>query len=149
MNSKGFTLIGLAVIIAIMGIVLMTVSRVYSTMVKRDVEEELLFRGDEIKNAIDSYFKYGNTYPRNFDELIKDPRGVSSRKHLRRLYKDPLTNGEWDLIKDKAERIVGVRSKSEKEPIKKANFPEEYKTFEAKTKYSEWEFVSKPKIGMK
>lgn len=149
MNSKGFTLIGLAVIIAIMGIVLMTVSRVYSTMVKRDMEEELLFRGDEIKDAIDSYFKYGNTYPRNFEELLKDPRGVSSRRHLRRLYKDPVTNGEWDLIKDKAERIVGVRSKSEKEPLKKANFPEEYKTFEAKTKYNEWEFVSKPKIGMK
>ncbi|MBI5326932.1 MAG: prepilin-type N-terminal cleavage/methylation domain-containing protein [Deltaproteobacteria bacterium] len=53
-NSKGFTLIGLAVIIAIMSIVLMTASRVYSTMVKRDMEEDLLFRGDGIKDAIDS-----------------------------------------------------------------------------------------------
>lgn len=149
MNKKGFTLVGLAVIIAIMGIVLATVAKVHSTIVKRDMEEELLFRGDEIKDAIDSYFKYGNTYPRNFDELLKDPRGVSSRKHIRKLYKDPITNGEWDIIKDKVGRVLGVRSKSDKEPLKKGNFPEEYKAFEEKTKYSEWEFISKPKIGMK
>lgn len=143
-QERGFTLIGLAVIIAIMGIVLMTVSRVYSTMVKRDVEEELLFRGDEIKDAIDSYFKYGNIYPKSFDDLLKDPRGVNPKKHLRKLYQDPITKGEWDVIKDKAERIVGVRSKSEEEPLKKAGFPHEYKTFEGKTKYNEWEFISKP-----
>ena len=143
-NSKGFTLIGLAVIIAIMGIVLMTVSRVYSTMVKRDMEEELLFRGDEIKDAIDEYFKRGSVYPRNFEELLKDPRGATQRRYLRKLYKDPITNGEWDIIQDKAGRVLGVRSKSDKEPLKKGNFPEEYKTFEGKTTYSEWEFLSKP-----
>jgi len=145
MNSKGFTLIGLAVIIAIMGIVLMTVSRVYSTVVKRDVEEELLFRGDEIKDAIDSYFKIGNTYPRDFEELLKDQRGVNPKRHLRKLYKDPVTKEEWDKIIDKAGRIIGVRSKSEKEPLKKAGFTDEYKSFEGKTKYSEWEFISKPR----
>ncbi|MBI3398329.1 MAG: type II secretion system protein [Deltaproteobacteria bacterium] len=149
MNSKGFTLIGLAVIIAIMGIVLATVAKVHSTIAKRDMEEELLFRGNKIKKAIDEYFKKGNTYPRNFDELLKDPRGVSPRKHLRKLYKDPVTSGEWDIIKDKAGRIVGVRSKSDKEPLLKGNFPEEYKTFEGKAKYSEWEFVSKPNAEIK
>ena len=143
-QERGFTLIGLAVIITIMGIVLMTVSRVYSTMAKRDVEEELLFRGDEIKDAIDSYFKYGTMYPKSFEELLKDPRGVNPKKHLRKLYKDPITKGEWDVIKDKAERIVGVRSKSGEEPLKKAGFSDEYKTFEGKTKYNEWEFISKP-----
>ncbi|MBI3754824.1 MAG: type II secretion system protein, partial [Deltaproteobacteria bacterium] len=40
-------------------------------------------------------------------------------------------------------------SKSDKEPLKKGNFPEEYKAFEGKTKYSEWEFVSKPKAEIK
>jgi len=148
-QERGFTLIGLAIIIVIIGIVLMAVSRVHSTIAKIDKEEELLFRGDEIKDAIDSYFKNGNTYPRNFDELLKDQRGINPRRHLRKLYKDPITNGEWDVIKDKAERITGVRSKSDKEPLKKANFHEEYKLFEGKTKYSEWEFVSQPKIGGK
>jgi len=143
-NSKGFTLVGLAVIIAIMGVVLATVARVHSTIVKRDMEEELLFRGNEIKDAIDAYFKRGSVYPLNFEELLKDPRGATPRRYLRKLYKDPITNGEWDIIKDKAGRILGVRSKSDKEPLKKANFPEEYKAFEGKTKYSEWEFVSKP-----
>ena len=143
-SERGFTLIGLAVIIAIMGIVLMTVSRVYSTMAKREVEEELLFRGDEIKDAIDSYFKYGTMYPKSFEELLKDPRGVNPKKHLRKLYRDPVTKSEWDVIKDNAERIVGVRSKSGEEPLKKAGFSDEYKTFEGKTKYSEWEFISKP-----
>lgn len=144
MNGKGFTLVGLSVIIAIIGIVLTTVSRMHTTIVKRDKEEELLFRGDEIKDAIDSYFNKGNTYPRNFEELMKDPRGVVSKRHLRKVYKDPITNGDWNTINDKAGRIVGVKSKSEEEPLKKSNFSEEYKMFEGKTKYSEWEFVSKP-----
>ena len=143
-SNNGFTLVGLAVIIAITGIVLAAVARVHSTMLKRDLAEELLFRGDEIKDAIDAYFKIGNTYPRNFEELLKDPRGVNPKRHLRKVYKDPITNGEWELIKDKAERIIGVKSKSEKEPLKKDNFPEEYKVFAGKTKYSEWEFISKP-----
>ena len=144
-SNKGFTLVGLAVIIAITGIVLATVARVHSTITKRDMEEELLFRGDEIKDAIDAYFKIGNTYPGNFEELLKDPRGVNPKRHLRKIYKDPITNGEWELIKDKAERIIiGVKSKSEKEPLKKDNFPEEYNAFAGKTKYSEWEFISKP-----
>ena len=143
-RNNGFTLVGLAVIIAIMGIVLAMVAKVHSTITKRDMEEELLFRGDEIKDAIDAYFKIGNTYPRNFEELLKDPRGVNPKRHLRKIYKDPITNGEWELIKDKAERIIGVKSKSEKEPLKKDNFPEEYKVFAGKTKYSEWEFISKP-----
>ena len=143
-SNRGFTLVGLAVIIAITGIVLATVARVHSTILKRDLAEELLFRGDEIKDAIDAYFKTGNTYPRNFEELLKDPRGVNPKRHLRKVYKDPVTNGEWELIKDKAERIIGEKSKSEKEPLKKDNFPEEYKAFTGKTKYSEWEFISKP-----
>jgi len=112
-RNNGFTLVGLAVIIAIMGIVLAMVAKVHSTITKRDMEEELLFRGDEIKDAIDAYFKIGNTYPRNFEELLKDPRGVNPKRHLRKIYKDPITNGEWELIKDKAERIIGVKSKSE------------------------------------
>lgn len=93
-------------------------------------------------------FKYGNIYPKSFDELLKDQRGVNPKKHLRKLYKDPITKGEWDTIQDKAEKIVGVRSKRGKELLKKAGFSNEYKIFEAKTKYSEWEFISKPKIGI-
>ena len=56
-----------------------------------------------------------------------------------------MTKEEWDKIIDKAGRIIGVRSKSEKEPLKKAGFTDEYKSFEGKTKYSEWEFISKPR----
>jgi hypothetical protein len=69
--------------------------------------------------------------------------------NVEQIYLVCYTNDEWDIIRDKAERIIGVRSQSEKGPLKKSNFPEEYKTFEAKTKCSAWEFVNRPIIGRK
>ena len=43
--------------------------------------------------------------------------------------------------------IKGVYSKSEKTPIKQADFPEELKDFEGKTKYSEWQFIMVPEAA--
>ena len=67
--------------------------------------------------------------------------------YLRKNYLDPITGKEWQLIKDPAKGITGVVSSSEQEPLKKANFPEEFKEFEGKTKYMEWQFVNRPPLA--
>jgi type II secretory pathway pseudopilin PulG len=110
---------------------------------KTENEEELLSRGNQIKTAIDSYFISGGSYPESLDALLYDDRIFTFKKHLRRLYNDPITGKRWDIITDKSDKIVGVRSKSNMEPLKKTNFPEEYRSFEGKTKYYEWEFKSR------
>ncbi|WP_243688983.1 hypothetical protein [Geotalea toluenoxydans] len=68
--------------------------------------------------------------------------------YLRKLYRDPVTGKEWNIIRDPNRGILGVASSSDKEPIKQANFPADYTQFEGKKKYSEWEFrwdVTPPK----
>jgi hypothetical protein len=47
------------------------------------------------------------------------------------------------VIRDqtKGNRITGVYSKSEKEPLRTAGFEERYKEFEGKKKYNEWKFL--------
>ncbi|TAN63108.1 type II secretion system protein [bacterium] len=141
--SGGFTLIVLAGAIAVTGLVASMAVRRHIAVIKAEEEEELLFRGNQIKTAIDSYFLSVGSYPEKLESLLYDNKLIAPRKHLRRLYKDPVTDGSWDVIMNADGKIFGIRSKSDKEPLKKRNFPDEYKSFEGKTKYAEWEFVSR------
>jgi hypothetical protein len=57
---------------------------------------------------------------------------------------DPMTGKDWSLIKD-ARGITGVASSSEQAPVKQdfTDYPQdspEFKYFEGKTKYSDWQF---------
>ena len=130
-----------------MGISLTAASTYWSTIVKRDKEKELLFRGDQIRRAIESYYTggpggRGSQYPRSFDDLLKDPRFPTIKKHLRKTYKDPMTeDGQWGIVMDSGGRIKGVFSKSQDKPLKVGNFPAEYEAFEVAEKYSDWKFT--------
>lgn len=149
-GNRGFTYIFVLTLMFFIGISLASAGKVWKTAMQREKEEELLFRGDQIVKALGSYYysSHGgvNFLPRKTEDLLKDNRFLGIKRHLRKLYKDPMTeDGEWDIIRDEAGRIKGVRSKSEKEPLKKKNFPLEYKHFENKNSYKEWEFVFIPK----
>jgi hypothetical protein len=65
-------------------------------------------------------------------------------RHLRRLYPDPMTGAEWELVKDPGERIIGVRSTSNLEPFQKAGFPKGLEDLEGKSSYRDWAFVFTP-----
>ncbi|MEW6326512.1 MAG: type II secretion system protein [Thermodesulfobacteriota bacterium] len=143
-NQKGFTLIVLVFAILVIGISLGGVGIMWSTAMKREKEAELLFRGDAIRRALESYYNFTNNreYPRSLDDLLKDPRSLTPKRHLRKLYRDVMTpDGEWELILDDTGGIKGVRSKSEEEPLKKARFPDPYQSFETASTYNDWKFV--------
>ena len=92
-GDAGFTLIALMASVAV-GMILMGVAAPSWRYVMRDErEEELLFRGSQIADAIQSYQqKHGNAPPPNLETLVKG-------RFLRKLYKDPMTaKGEWRLI---------------------------------------------------
>lgn len=151
-NEAGFTYISLLFALLIIGITLSSVGKYWSFIDKKDKEEELLFRGDQYVRAIDAYFKSAhgkvNLYPKKLEDLIKDPRSLTPRRYLRRLYKDPFAGKEgWVLILDKKSgRIKGVKSRSEASPIKEDGFPFRYNHFKGKGSYSEWEFIHKPGV---
>jgi type II secretory pathway pseudopilin PulG len=63
-------------------------------VIQNEREEELIFRGGQIADAIRRYqTKNGNALPASMDVLVKG-------KFLRKAYKDPMTaDGSWRLIR--------------------------------------------------
>ena len=149
-NESGFTYIAMLVAVVVMGIALGITAEVSSTIAKREREAELIFRGSAIKTAIARYYDSSpgvKRFPKLIEELVEDKRFPVPKRHLRKLYKDPMTGkANWNLIRMKnGASIIGVSSLSEDVALKRAGFPgilNEY--FEDKGSYSEWEFIFDP-----
>lgn len=147
-NQAGFTYIGLLLFVAISGIGLAIAAQVWHTEVQREKEKELLFVGEQFRLAIGSYYENApdgvKKYPNSLEELLLDTRFPTVKRHLRKIYPDPMTGlPQWGL--DKAqERIVGVHSLSAKAPLKKAGFSEQYASFTGVGQLQDWRFVYMP-----
>jgi type II secretory pathway pseudopilin PulG len=149
-NHSGFSYLGVLILVAVISISLVGTGRYWSTIIKREREAELLFRGDQIRKAIASYYDnspegQAKAYPRQFSDLIKDPRFPSLKRHLRRWYTDPMTpNGEWVYLMDASQRLKGIHSSHPGKPLKKDNFLKEYRDFKLAQTYADWVFVYIP-----
>jgi type II secretory pathway pseudopilin PulG len=142
-NRKGFAYISALMLVFIAGIALTGAGRCWSLVIQREKEAELLFRGGQIKRAIESYYNSTpeNAYPRNLKDLLKDQRFSVIKRHLRKLYKDPMTkDGQWKLFLDPKGAVKGVCSRSTKKPLKTGGFKKEYQKFEDADEYSDWHF---------
>lgn len=81
------------------------------------------------------------TGPRTLEELLQDPRTPGVRRHLRKIYADPLTGRpSWGLVKDPAGYIIGVYSLAEGQPIQQTGFGPQRPGFESASSYSAWVF---------
>lgn len=146
-GNQGFSYIGVLLLTAVTGIALAGASQIWSTVVKRELEAELFWRGDRIRQAIESYYQNSagqdqGTYPRDFKDLIRDPRFPGVVRHIRKLYPDPLTGStEWGIVRDASGRMKGVFSKHKGTPVRTGNFPEEYEAFKKAKTYADWKFV--------
>lgn len=92
-KQKGYTLLILLFAVSIVSIGLIVAVPVWQTQIRREKEEELIFRGNQYVEAIRLYqLKKPGSYPKTLDELVEE-------KCIRRLYKDPMTShGEWNII---------------------------------------------------
>ncbi len=146
---NGFSYIGLLILVAIMGVTLAAAGDLWQTTRQREKEDELLYAGHQFRLAIQHFYQHsagGPAYPQALDDLLKDPRAPNTRRYLRRIYPDPITGTtDWGLVKGPNGEIYGVYSKSDAEPLKKANFNLTDAAFEGAKKYSEWQFVFLPK----
>jgi type II secretory pathway pseudopilin PulG len=145
-DERGFTLLMVLVMVVIMGLGLGLAGSTWKDVMQRAREQELFWRGSQYRRAIKSFFEAGpggtmQAFPASLDDLIRDPRFPGVRRHLRDLYLDPMTGEEWDLVKNPAGRILGVRSRSELKPFRQDGFPQGFEPFQGKTSYREWEFV--------
>ncbi len=146
LNNGGFTYLLALMIVVIMGIMLGAAGQSWKTIVQREREEELLFRGSQIKNAITRWYTPQGKQPaatplRDLRDLLRDPRSATPLRYLRRLYSDPITGKEWTIISDANKGIIGVASSSPLAPLKVDNFPDDLKDFAGKQQYSDWKFM--------
>jgi len=92
-RQSGYTIVLVLVIVAVLTVGLLAALPVWETQVRRESEEELIFRGTQIVDAIKFYQKkFPGQFPASLEELTK-------KRFLRRLYRDPMTrDGRWDII---------------------------------------------------
>lgn len=159
-NQRGFTLLMVLIMIVVMGLSLGVAGSTWKSIMQREREKELLFRGDQYRRAIESYYNRshgrGKSYPTSLQDLVEDSRTTETTRHIRKLYKDPMTGEDFVPVRQagtisgtvqasvKTGAIMGVRSSSDLEPFKKDDFDEEYDDFVGAEKYSDWEFVYRP-----
>jgi type II secretory pathway pseudopilin PulG len=93
-GERGYALVALVAALTIMLIAMSVGAPTWRYVVQNDREEELIFRGSQISDAVGRYQrKNGSAFPPNLDVLVKG-------KFLRRAYKDPMTkDGEWRLLR--------------------------------------------------
>jgi len=143
--QRGFTLIGVLLFAAVFAVAAAAAVTAGATLQRHAAEEDLLAAGLEFRNAFKSYYESALStprYPIKLEDLLRDPRFPGVRRHLRKLYADPLTGkAEWGTIPAPGGGIMGVYSLATDTPIKTALFPAEFAAFEGKATYAEWQFA--------
>ena len=149
-SEAGFTYLGILIAMALFGVALAATGDVWRTAAQREREPELLFVGNQFRSAFMNYYAFTPAgkprFPRTLDELVEDTRFPVARRHLRRVYADPMTGKpDWVLLDAPGGGIAGVHSRSEAKPLKTGNFAAQDAKFEGAERYSEWRFVFAPR----
>lgn len=148
--QSGFTYLFVLMAITLVGIGLAAAGTLWRTESQRAREAELLFIGDQYRQAIRSYYALEPGLPRlpaSIDELLEDRRRTAIVRHLRRAWRDPMTGGEFVLIHTPdGQGIMGVHSPSADAPFKTAGFALADEAFTDKQSYAEWRFVFAPPV---
>jgi type II secretory pathway pseudopilin PulG len=92
-REAGFSLVGALAGITIMFTLMAMAMPAWKYVMQDTREEELIFRGIQIVEAIERYQKDKRSLPVSFEVLVKG-------KYLRKEFKDPMTpDGKWRLVR--------------------------------------------------
>jgi len=151
-NQRGAVLLMVLICVTLLGLMAGIAGTSWQTIMQRAKEADLLWKGNQIRQAIGKYYNTSHTqgpapkaFPSKLDFLIKDPRFLEVRRYLRKIYPDPMTGKNWEIIKNSSDQIIGVRSSSNKAPFKLDNFSEENKSFINQQSYHNWQFIYQPR----
>lgn len=142
--QRGAILLAVLVMLALVAYASQGMLMDTSRQQQRANEEELLFVGEQYRQAIESYLRATpngvRRYPASLEDLVADNRFPQPRRHLRKLFRDPMSpQTDWVLIK-MGTSLIGVRSQSKGEPFRKAGFTSKQENFASAQAYSDWEF---------
>lgn len=122
-GQGGYTYLVLMVLLAVMALGAALTLEVVQTRVAREREARLLAVGHEFEQAFSTYFRLTpvgqSPYPRRLEDLLRDPRYPGVRRHLRRIYADPLdAQRAWGLVAAPGGGIMGVYSLAPGKPLR-------------------------------
>jgi type II secretory pathway pseudopilin PulG len=145
-GTRGFTYVGLLVVIMLIGLMLASAGEVVATAARREREAQLLWVGHQYRAAIGRYWSRRRAYPQALQELLgAAPDAPLQVRQLRRLYPDPMTNAvDWVLVPAPSGGIMGVASRSTRAPLKTGHFDDVDHGFADATTYSDWQFTFVP-----
>lgn len=106
-KQAGFAYLAALVMIAVVVIGSAAVLESVTATVRRDRENEMIWRGNQYARAIRMYYRKVGRYPTSVDDLMQ---GVPGLRFLRQEYKDPMNkeDGAWRFIYlNQAGQIVG------------------------------------------
>ncbi len=145
-GSRGYTFPIMLIIVTVLafGAVRLEMSSRYK--VRRDREQELLFRGRAYMSAIKNYYladpvAQRRHYPKSLDDLLSDSR-FDGRAFIRQLYKDPMTGEDFKPVLAGDQSIIGVVSQGKDAPFQKTDFPKDLYDFDKANTYEDWKFLA-------
>ncbi|OLE55374.1 MAG: hypothetical protein AUG51_03615 [Acidobacteria bacterium 13_1_20CM_3_53_8] len=100
-GERGYTLVALMALMSILVLMMMTAAPSARHQSQREREQEAIFRGEEVADAIALYMRaHAGQLPTSMDDLLKGvPQGVKTLKILRaEAAIDPLTGHDWKLV---------------------------------------------------
>ena len=149
-HARAYAYVAILLLLVGHGVVLAIAGAAWHAAQQREKERELLFVGDQFRSALRSYAQSGaggaGQSPRSLDDLLRDPRYSGTKRHLRKVFVDPMTGkAEWGLVRTPdGGAVTGVFSTSQEAPIKRTSFEGDDAAFAGAARYSEWKFQYPP-----
>jgi type II secretory pathway pseudopilin PulG len=158
-RDDGYTYVAVMVLLAVLSLASALTLEVAQTNARRSGEAELIAIGKEFERAFASYYRQSpmgaRRHPEKLEDLVRDPRLPGVKRHLRKVYVDPMTGEPWGTIAAPGGGIMAVYSMAPGQPYREdlvlamtpapalaASAPDAADT--RPTSYAEWRFGFDP-----
>lgn len=143
-TSSGFVYLWLLVLLASGGVALGMLAESAAFESKREKERELLSIGRQFEAALTSYVAGRpaptlEAYPKTLEDLLLDERDAVPKRHLRKIFVDPMTGKATWGVRSLSGRIVGVHSLSNERPLRQTPAALGWRSFSGES-YADWVF---------
>lgn len=145
-GQRGFTYVGLLILVAVLGLVGAMTIRVGALSQRAAREAQLMEIGAQFSDALRAYADATPAgqlpQPPNLAALLLDPRFPTPHRYLRKIFADPIAGStDWGITYvTTGKGVLEVYSRSSATPLKTAHFDEQFGTFSGTTHYYDWRF---------
>jgi len=113
-DERGYALVSLILVMSLLALFALGAAENVRQQGQREREKEAIFRGEQVADAIRSYYRYRgaqgvNSLPHSIDDLLEGiPRGTKKLQILRsEAAHDPLSkSGEWKLVGPTSDNVA-------------------------------------------